>query len=250
MPDKKVQTTVIDAVWTAQHEVEMRREAEVREALLIKKVEWLRAKLQIANAALEKVEGTATFLDRCSRQFRRQVKVLRKFLARWDERNWNDLSSAALRGNPKDSTEKDHTIELLKSASMNGARKRYAEEVREDSRKHLESHAFRTEKMMLAKMNHHISGRKRGWQNSLFKFDHSARDADGNPVRTRERMAKGSNVPAPYPRPIALLVICVALCMDCVCAPGALHESVTVLLHFACTVWCSTSALPLWLFLL
>ena len=31
--------------------------------------------------------------------------------------------------------------------------------------------AFRSEKLILAKMAHRISGRRTGWQNSLFKFD-------------------------------------------------------------------------------
>ena len=44
---------------------------------------------------------------------------------------------------------------------------------------------------MLAKMNHRLSGRKCGWQNSLFKFDHS------KATRSMERMAEDSNVRPP-----------------------------------------------------
>ena len=148
MVAKKTQTTAYDAPWTAQAEVEVRRRVEGREALLVKKVSALREKLRVATAALGKQKNSVQFLDRRSRHFRKQARIMRKFIERWDERNWGDLTSTALRGSPKDVNEKDHTTTLLKSAAMAGARKAFAEEVREDSRKHLETHAFRVEKMI------------------------------------------------------------------------------------------------------
>ena len=50
---------------------------------------------------------------------------------------------------------------------------------------------------MLLKMAQRRSNRKLSWENSLWKFDHSARDANGDPVRRREMMAKDSIVRAP-----------------------------------------------------
>ena len=71
------------------------------------------------------------------------------------------------------------------------------EEDRAECAEHLATHALRPEKFLLAKMLLHVSGRAMGWMASLFKFDHSAVDADGERLRVRETMHADSKVPAP-----------------------------------------------------
>ena len=61
----------------------------------------------------------------------------------------------------------------------------------------LQEHAFHPAKCLLIKMAHRLSARRTGWQHSIFKFDHSVRDAEGKRKRTRECMAQDSRVPAP-----------------------------------------------------
>jgi hypothetical protein len=41
-------------------------------------------------------------------------------------------------------------------------------------------------------MAHRKSNRRMFWENSLFKFDHSARDQEGKRLRKREMMAEDS----------------------------------------------------------
>ena len=49
--------------------------------------------------------------------------------------------------------------------------------------------------------------RRMFWENSLYKFDHSARDAEGAPIRKRDMMAEDSTVRAPeLYNPKAMLV--------------------------------------------
>ena len=89
--------------------------------------------------------------------------------------------------------------------AFKGALRHILEADREECRVYLETHAFRVEKQLLHKMNHRVSGRKMGWANSLYKYDHSLRDKDGNRVRTREVMNEGSKIPAPQLFPVSKL---------------------------------------------
>ena len=109
-----------------------------------------------------------------------------------------ELAIAALKG-PRDGSQLDYTMDVRDCVQFKAA----LDEIHcirdEESRDWLETHAFRAEKQLLGKMAHRKSNRRMFWENSLYKFDHSARDAEGQRVQKREMMAKDSSVRAPIP---------------------------------------------------
>ena len=131
---------------------------------------------------------------------------MRQKLGRWDERNWAELVVSALKG-PRDGSQLDYTMDVRDCGAFKGALKEIHRQRDEESREWLQTHAFRKEKQMLTKMSHRKSNRRMFWENSLYKFDHSARDAEGAPIRKREMMAEDSTVRAPeLYNPKAMLV--------------------------------------------
>ena len=47
-------------------------------------------------AALNKQKNSVQFLDRRSRHFRKQARIVRKFIERWDERNWVSMDGGGV----------------------------------------------------------------------------------------------------------------------------------------------------------
>ena len=184
------------APWSAEAEVELRRKAESDRDHWKREVGRLREELRTVGATISTSSGTIKFMERQSPQFYKEVKVLRGKLARWDERNWVELCVSALAGRNGEA-DIDYTHDITDCIGFRAELKRIHARRDESCREWLQANAFRLEKQMLAKMAHRISGRRCGWQNSMFKFDHSARDADGARVRRREMMTNDSSVRAP-----------------------------------------------------
>lgn len=174
------------APWSAEAEVELRRKAESDRDHWKREVGRLREELRTVGATISTSSGTIKFMERQSPQFYKEVKVLRGKLARWDERNWVELCVSALAGRNGEA-DIDYTHDITDCIGFRAELKRIHARRDESCREWLQANAFRLEKQMLAKMAHRISGRRCGWQNSMFKFDHSARDADGARVRRREK---------------------------------------------------------------
>ena len=182
--------------WSAQAEIELRREAErIRNCW---KTRCLAAEnnLRDVRAALMEEQGRVQFMARNSSQFFREVNVLRAKLGRWDKRNWAELVVSALKG-PRDGSQLDYTMDVRDCESFQGALKEIHRQRDEECCEWLQTHAFRMEKQLLGKMSHRKSNRRMFWENSLYKFDHSSRDAEGAPIRKREMMAADSTVRAP-----------------------------------------------------
>ena len=64
------------------------------------------------------------------------------------------------------------------------------------------SNVFCAERFELARLALGLSWRKIQWLRSLFKFNHSMRDSNGNRVRHREMLAENSSTPVPELFPI------------------------------------------------
>ena len=195
-PSASAKTGGIEAPWSGQAEVELRRAAETKRDWWKAKAMQLEESLRAANAALKQKQDTIQFVERGSSQFRKQVPILRDMLKRWDKRNWAELCVAALKG-PQDGSQLDMTCDIRDCISFRDALKDIHRQRDESTRVWLEEHAFRPEKMLLAKLAVRMSGRRCQWLNQLTKFDFSARDKDGEPVRKREMMHEDSQERAP-----------------------------------------------------
>ena len=185
----------IESPWSSAVETELRVRAESSRNFWKSRAGELEEELRRVRATLD---GTncLQFMDRKGSQFRRESQVLRdKLRARYDKRNWAELCISALAAQREG--EIDYTCDVRDCVAFRSALKEIHRQRDEECKEHLEQHAFRIEKQMLLKMAQRRSNRKLSWENSLWKFDHSARDANGDPVRRREMMAKDSIVRAP-----------------------------------------------------
>ena len=192
--------------WSAQAEIELRRNAEWNKNYWKSRCLTAEHDLKVARSTISEEQGNLKFMARGSSEFAEKVKVLRQKLGRWDERNWAELVVSALKG-PRDGSQLDYTMDVRDCEAFKGALKEIHRQRDEESREWLQTHAFRKEKQMLSKMSHRKSNRRMFWENSLYKFDHSARDAEGAPIRKREMMAEDSTVRAPeLYNPKAMLV--------------------------------------------
>ena len=72
----------------------------------------------------------------------------------------------------------------------------------EEKWEHLSQNVFCAERFELARLALGLSWRKIQWLRSLFKFNHSMRDSNGNRVRHREMLAENSSTPVPELFPI------------------------------------------------
>ena len=155
----------------------------------------LEALLRAANAALDEAT-TIRFMPRDYAHFSQEAEVLRQKMGRWDKRNWAELAMLALKG-ARSGEQLDYTMDVRDCVAFKGALTEIHRQRDEESSVWLQTHAFRIEKQLLGKMAHRKSNRRMFWENSMFKFDHSACDKDGNRMRKREMMAKDSSVRAP-----------------------------------------------------
>ena len=185
-----------DSPWSLQYETELRRKAEHDRNHWKSRALASEEELRKSRGAL----GDSTrvqYMDRNGSQFFREVIVLReKLAARWDPRNWAELCMSALKG-PRDGCQLDYTMDVRDCVAFQPALKEIHRQRDEESSQWLQNHAFCIEKQLLCKMSLRLSNRRMFWQNSMMKFDHSARDTDGKRVRRREVMAGDSAVRAP-----------------------------------------------------
>ena len=135
-------------------------------------------------------------MARESSQYREEVRVLREIMSRWDKRNWAELCVSVLKG-LRGGEQIDYTMDVRDCTAFEGALKEIHRQRDEECSAWLQTHAFRAEKQLLGKMAHRKSNRRMFWENSMYKFDHSARNKDGVPLRKREMMAAKSSVRAP-----------------------------------------------------
>ena len=189
-------STGSEAPWSAQAAQELLAKAEHDRNYWKREAGRLKEALVVASAALSDKQDRVSFMERGVSHFYREVAALREKLKRWDKRNWTELCIAALKGGEADQL--DYTVDIRDCVSFREALKDIHRQRDESNLEWLQGHAFRGEKQILAKMAHRISARRTGWQNSLFKFDHSARDpTSGKPLRKREKMNADSSVNAP-----------------------------------------------------
>ena len=182
--------------WSAQAEVELRQQAEKRATYWQKQCRDKDEEIRVLRAAADDRAGRVHLMARDSSQFGEEVQVLREKFKRYDKRNWTELALAVLKG-PRSGEQLDYTMDVRDCVAFRAALKEIHRQRDEESREWLQDHAFRAEKQLLGKMAHRKSNRRMFWENSLYKFDHSARDKDGQRVRKREMMAKDSVVRAP-----------------------------------------------------
>ena len=186
---------VVSSPWSAAAETELRQKAERSYSHWKARATELEAELRAARAALK--EGTTIrFMERDDCHFSQEADVLRQKMGRWDKRNWAELAILALRG-PRSGDQLDYTVDVRDCVAFKGALTEIHRQRDEESCAWLQAHAFRVEKQLLGKMAHRKSNRRMFWENSMFKFDHSATDKEGNRIRKREMMAKDSSVRAP-----------------------------------------------------
>ena len=188
----------MEAPWTAQHELELRRKAEIERNHW--KTRCLKAESALRDLAAAAGDGAAVvkFMARDSSQYKDEVRVLRLKMARWDERNWAELCVSVLRGRRQlKHGDTNHTWEIAACKQFQPALNAIHAARDKSNREYLQLHAFRPEKMLLLKMAQRHSIRSMGWANSLLKFDHSKRNSRGARVRTMERMNFDSVVRAP-----------------------------------------------------
>ena len=186
------------APWSAEHETELKRYEQKIASYWKREAQRLLERNRELSAALSEKEGRIKWMDRNTSQYYDEVKILRLKLGRWDERNWADLCVSALNGEHGNPLSMDRTSEITDSKAFRLELAAIHERRDEACRDYLQTHAFRVQKQLLAKVSHRLSGRKMGWQNSLFKFDHSKRDPEtGESLREREVMCENSKVRAP-----------------------------------------------------
>ena len=137
-----------DSPWSAQAEIELRREAERKRNLWKSRCLKAENDLRVARGAFTEEQGRVQFMARTSTQFQIEVKVLRQKLGRWDERNWAELVASALKG-PRDGSQLDYTMDVRDCEAFKGALKEIHRQRDEESREWLQTHAFRKEKQML-----------------------------------------------------------------------------------------------------
>ena len=184
-------------VTAVQAEIDLRRRAEKNSAYWKREFHRLEEELRVARAAVDERADRVSYMERGSSQFGREVQVLREKLQRYDQRNWVELAIGVLKG-PRDGSQLDYTMDVRDCVQFRAALSEIHRQRDEESREWLQNHAFRAEKQLLGKMAHRksISNRRMFWENSLFKFDHSARDQEGKRLRKREMMAEDSSVRA------------------------------------------------------
>ena len=172
-------------------EIELRQQAEGRANSYMQETQRLKERLKEANAALSEQEGAVDFLQRGSSFYYREAQVLRRKLCRWDERNWAELVMTALAGSKNGSSSEVNYIHDVTDTLSFAPELRLIHQRRDQACcDWLAQHAYHPAKCLLVKMAHRLSGRRTGWQHSIFKYDHSVRDAEGKRKRTRELMAE------------------------------------------------------------
>ena len=137
--------------WSAQHETELRRNAEYERNYWKARAGELQEELTRLRAAANEQQGVVHFMDRNSSHFGDEVRILREKLRRWDKRNWAELVVSALKGQ-KGSGQMDYTCDIRDCVAFKGALHHILETDREECRVYLETHAFRVEKQLLHKM--------------------------------------------------------------------------------------------------
>jgi hypothetical protein len=151
--------------------------------------------LEEARAALNDNQGVRAYMEPASSDIYKQGRVLRDKMRRWDPANWAQLSMIAMDCVDDDGEDVRETV--WETPWVKRALHGKLEEDRAECAEYLATHALRPEKFLLAKMLLRVSGRAMGWMASMFKFDHSAVDADGERLRVRETMHADSKVYAP-----------------------------------------------------
>ena len=138
-------------------------------------------------------------MARESSQYREEVRVLREIMSRWDKRNWAELCVSVLKG-PRGGEQIDYTMDVRGCMAFEGALKEIHRQRDEECSAWLQQAADpRVSRREAAAWQdaHRKSNRRMFWENSMYKFDHSARNKDGVPLRKREMMAEKSSVRAP-----------------------------------------------------
>ena len=193
--------------WSAQHEVELRRDVERKYSFEKARAEKAEKELTKLRAAHTTNDAQLAFMPAGQSNYYREVAVLQVRLGRWHPDNLADLMGNAL------ATLVPGT-DLRPGIAHAGSWHKTLDEIREDtlreSRKWLMEHAFRPAKFVLSKYALKMSGRAFSWMHGLFKYDYSARDAEGNRKPAREMMAEGSKVPAPTIFPVKEVATIVA----------------------------------------
>ena len=208
----------LDAPWKAQHAEELLRASERLTCWWKREAERLQDRNKVLSAACEAREGAVSWMEAHNTTFYGEVKTVREFLRRYDPRNWAELCVSALKGLRGDADSKDYTSDITWCTAFKDELAAIYAIRDEECRMWLEGHSFRIEKQSLVKNAHRLSGRKAGWMNSLFKFDHSQRDEQGHSLRVRETMCEGSSVRAPElfnPRKVRELEAAELRCGEC-----------------------------------
>ena len=85
--------------WSAQAEIELRREAEWNRNHWKSRCVKAENDLKVARSTISEEQGNIQFMARGSTQFKYEVRVLRQKLGRWDERSVENLPVSHILGN-------------------------------------------------------------------------------------------------------------------------------------------------------
>ena len=166
-----------------------------------RKAQRLQKELETLRATFaDKTEGVVSVLQARPTAHSTQVKLIEQYMKRYDPADWVSLMLAVLARNvsiyPTDD-QRFMIYDVPDAAAFEPVLKKIFAHRDLETAHHIQATILTPERAELMRLLGQLSGNRLDWANSLYKFDHSARTADGERVRARAMLHPDSTVAFP-----------------------------------------------------
>ena len=161
---------------------------------------------KVLSAALSEKTGAVSYMTPESSMWSKEVDALVLMLGRWDVENAVEITARALYRMRDGEGDR---LGLQLAELTGGLYDKMLARIRHDHEiviaDHLREQVFKPVKGLIYRLNTITSVNHIRWLDSIFKWDWSGLDAEGNPTKVRQTLSPGSKVPVPMPFDLKLM---------------------------------------------